>query len=322
MAEDELIDVHAHFLTDRYRTEAREAGHEHPDGMPGWPDWSPEAHLALLDAHRIRTAVISVSSPGVHFGDDRAAAELARQVNDFAADLERAHPGRFRQFASLPLPDIPASLAELDRALDELDAAGVILESNIAGNYLGDPHFAPLLAALDERRAVAFVHPTSPSCWRALSPQRPRPMLEFPFESTRTVTDLLLTGALQRYPRIRFVIPHCGGTLPMLADRIELFRTAFTSQDGRADTRTLLAGLWYDLAGTPFPAQAPALAQLVGTERLLYGSDYCWTPRPAVSEQIAALDRAPEPAGHTDWRQLTTRNAQRLLTEGRMTEGP
>lgn len=321
-ANAELIDVHAHFVTDRYRTEAQQAGHTLPDGMPAWPDWTVEQHLRLLDIHRIRTAVLSVSSPGVHFGDDHAAAELARHVNDTAAELERAHPARFRQFATLPLPDVPAALAETSRALDELGAAGVIVESNIAGHYLGDPLFDPLLAALDERAAVVFLHPTSPPCWHAVSPEWPRPMLEFPFDTTRTVADLLLRGTLQRYPNIQFVIPHCGGTLPLLADRIELFRTAFVDTEQQPGTRQLLSRLWYDLAGTPFPTQAQSLMDLVGTDRLLYGSDYCFTPPAAVANQIASIDTAagPEPGIH--WRALTTRNANRLLQSRTSREQP
>lgn len=310
---EELVDVHAHFVTDRYRTAAREAGHQVPDGMPAWPEWSSDTHLAMMDAHRIRTAVLSVSSPGVHFGDDRAAAALARHVNDFAAELQRSHPDRFRQFASLPLPDVPAALAELDRACDDLAAAGVVLESNFAGRYLGDPHFEPLLAALDERAAVTFLHPTSPACWSPLTTDWPRPMLEFPFETTRTVTDLIVTGRLRRFPHIRFVVPHCGGTLPLLADRIDLFRTSFAPTHEEPRTRELLAQLWYDLAGTPFPAQVPALAELVGTDHLLYGSDYCFTPPEAVAHQLAGIDAAPAPPSARDWRTLTSDNARRLL---------
>ncbi|GAB3571005.1 amidohydrolase family protein [Amycolatopsis endophytica] len=309
----ELVDVHSHFVTDHYRTEAQQAGHALPDGMPAWPEWSADRQLELMDTHGIRTAVLSTSSPGVHFGDDRAAARLARHVNDTAAELERDHPGRFRQFASLPLPDVPAALAEAERALEELGAAGFTVESNIAGTYLGDPRFEPLLTQLNDRGAAVFIHPTSPPCWEAVSPDRPRPMLEFPFDTTRAVADLLLRGTLVRYPGIRFVIPHCGGTLPLLADRIELFRTAFMSTTDQPSTREQLSRLWYDLAGTPFPAQAPALVELVGTDRLLYGSDFCFTPPPAVAGQVASLDAAANPEPGIGWRELTTRNAEELL---------
>ena len=300
-----LVDVHAHFLTDRYVAEAVRAGHARPDGMPAWPSWSEDRHLRLMDEHGIARSVLSVSSPGVHFGSDAVA--LARHVNDHAAAVVARHPDRFGGFASLPLPDVDAALAELARALDDLGASGVALESNVDGRYLGDPLFRPLLEELHRREAVVFVHPTSPPNWEAVSPDRPRPMLEFPFDTTRTVTDLLFSGALERFDGIRFVIPHCGGTLALLADRVELFRTTFTPGSG-ASTRDQLAGLWFDLAGTPFPTQVPALASVVGTGRLLYGSDFCFTPPEAVGRQLASID-----AAGPEWRDLTTRNADRLL---------
>jgi predicted TIM-barrel fold metal-dependent hydrolase len=299
-----LVDVHAHFLTDRYLTEARQAGHERPDGMPAWPAWSEQRHLEVMDANGIAKAVLSISSPGVHFAADPA--DLARHVNDFAATVTARHPDRFGFFASLPLPDVPAALAEVDRAF-ALGAAGVVVESNTGGRYLGTPEFEPVLAELDRRRAVVFVHPTSPPGWQAVSPDRPRPMLEFPFDTTRTVADLLFTGALTRHPDIRWVIPHCGGTLAVLADRIDLFRTTFTPDDGPT-TRELLSRLWYDLAGTPFPNQVPALTAIVGTDHLVYGSDFCFTPPRAVERQAASID--------PPWRTLTTHNAARLLERG------
>jgi predicted TIM-barrel fold metal-dependent hydrolase len=302
-----LVDVHAHFLTDRYLEEASRSGHALPDGMPAWPAWNAERHLRLMDEHGIAKAVLSVSSPGVHFGDDGRAVRLARHVNDAAADVAQRHPGRFGNFAALPLPDVGSALEEVARALDELGADGVVLQSNVDGRYLGDPLFEPLLAELDRRRAVAFLHPTSPPGWEAVSPHRPRPMLEFLFDTTRTVTDLVLSRALERFPGIRFVVPHCGGALALLADRVELFRTAFVP-DGGAATREQLEGLWFDLAGTPFPTQVPALTGVVGTGKLLYGSDFCFTPPEAVARQLASID-----AAGPEWRELTTRNAHRLL---------
>ncbi|MGW5636487.1 amidohydrolase family protein [Streptomyces sp. NPDC003832] len=318
---DELIDVHAHFVTDSYVAAARAAGHTQPDGMPGWPAWSAEEHLRLMDRHGIRTSLLSVSSPGTHFGDDTAARALTREVNEYAAEVVRAHPGRFGHFASLPLPDVDGSLAELAFALDELGSDGVTIETNAHGRYLGDPHFEPLWAELDRRRAVVFVHPTSPVHPETVAVGRPRPMLEFLFDSTRTVSDLVLTGVLSRYPGVRWVFTHGGGTLPLLADRIELFRTAFGG--GSPDDLTVqeqVARLWFDMAGTPFPHQVPALERSFGTERLLYGSDHCWTPGEAVGQQIASIDDAVQPSG-TTWRALTSANAARLLARDDV-EGP
>ena len=308
-----LVDVHAHFLTGEYVDTAVAAGHRHPDGMPGWPAWSVEDHLALMDAHDITTSVLSVSSPGVHFGDDTAAQRLARRVNDDGAAFRDARPDRFGHFASLPLPDVDGALHELAHALDDLGSDGVTIETNAHGVYLGHPSFEPLWAELAARRTVVFVHPTSPPGAEAIALGRPRPMLEFLFDSTRAVSDLVFAGVLSRHPDIRWVFTHGGGTLPLLADRMELFRGAFLGDGDGPTVQEQIRALWFDLAGTPFPRQAPVLVAAVGTERLLYGSDYCWTPAGAVAAQIASLDAA-DPPPDDEWRDLTSRNAARLLS--------
>jgi predicted TIM-barrel fold metal-dependent hydrolase len=307
-----LIDVHAHFLTDRYVAAAQGAGITQPDGMPAWPSWSVDAHLQLMEQNRIAKAVLSISSPGVHFGDDTAAAELARHVNEFAADVSTEHRDRFAFFASVPLPCVDAAVDEAAYAMDTLGARGVVLMSNSAAVYLGDPALDPLWAVLDQRGAIVFEHPTSPPHAAELALGRPRPMLEFMFETTRTVTDLIFAGVPERFPNIRFVIPHCGATLSVVVDRIELFRSLLAGSQDRPQstltTRQQLQRFWYDLAGTPFPAPAKALVDVVGSDQLLYGSDYCWTPAMGAAHQVALLEQEP-----TDWRTLTTANAKRLL---------
>ncbi|OCC13818.1 amidohydrolase family protein [Streptomyces sp. PTY087I2] len=317
MAPTGLIDIHAHFVTDGYVAAARSAGIEHPDGMPGWPDWSAERHLRLMERGGIEKSYLSVSSPGVHFGDDEAGRALAREVNEFGARVRTEHPTRFGHFASLPLPDVDGSLAEAAYALDVLGADGVTVETNHHGRYLGDERYEPLWEELDRRGAVVFVHPTSPPHAGAISLGRPRPMLEFLFDTARTASDLLLRGVLARHRRIRWVLTHGGGALPLLADRLELFRSLLGG-DGPADGPGAveeLGRLWYDMAGTPFPRQIPAFDAAFGTERLLYGSDHCWTPAEAVLAQIASVDAAEQPAAAGTWRELTTRNANRLFTE-------
>lgn len=301
-----LVDVHAHFLTPEYVDAARAAGHEHPDGMPGWPNWHAREHVELMDRWGIGTSMLSISSPGTHFGDDAAARALTRHVNDTAATIRAEHPGRFGHFASLPLPDVDGALAELVRALDELGATGVTVESNAHGRYLGDIRYEPLWAEINHRRTPVFLHPTSPPHAEIIALGRPRPMLEFIFDTTRTVSDLVFAGVFQRCPDIPWIIPHGGGTLPLLAQRLELFRTGLGTAD-RTGTPVpdQLAQLWFDLAGTPFPHQVSALTSAFGTERILYGSDYCWTPPALVDAQLATIDDT--------WRALTTSNAHRLF---------
>jgi predicted TIM-barrel fold metal-dependent hydrolase len=307
-----FIDVHAHFVTDSYITSARAAGHQHPDGMPGWPTWSAEAHLELMNRCGISTALLSMSSPGVHFGDDAAARDLARQVNEDAARVVRGHPGRFGMFASLPLPDVDGSLTEVAYALDTLSADGVILQTNAGGTYLGDPKLEPVFAELGRRNAAVFLHPTSPVCWRQSALGRPRPMIEFIFDTARTVTDLVFAGTLVRHPGLRVIVPHCGGALPVLADRINGMAGLVGSGNAPAAVDQLRR-LYYDTAGTAFPRQIPALLGLVDPDRLLYGSDYLWTPDRLVELHSAEFADTPSPVDGLSWQELTTANAHRVL---------
>ncbi|GAB3935914.1 amidohydrolase family protein [Kribbella albertanoniae] len=309
-----FVDVHAHFVTPSYIREATAAGHVHPDGMDQWPVWSAEAHLELMDRHGIDTALLSMSSPGVHFGDDAAARRLARQVNEDAAGLAAEYPGRFGFFASVPLPDVDGSLEEIAYGIDHLGADGVVLMTNALGKYLGDSSFEPVFAELDRRRAVVFLHPTSPVCWEQSALGRPRPMVEYIFDTARTVTDLLMSGVIARHPNLTVIVPHCGGALPVLADRINEFMTQFLgSQSAGPNALEQLRRLYYDLAGPAMPRQLPALQQLVPPDRLLFGSDYCWTPLPVAGTHIAAIDAADPPTEGATWRSLTTTNARRLF---------
>ncbi|MBE1495405.1 putative TIM-barrel fold metal-dependent hydrolase [Amycolatopsis lexingtonensis] len=307
-----LVDVHAHFLTPEYVEAAIAAGHARPDGMPGWPNWDASTHLELMDRWGVAVSLLSISSPGVHFGDDAAARKLARHVNDTGAAVRRAHPDRFGHFASLPLPDVDGALAELAYAVDELGSDGVTIETNAAGRYLGDPAFGPLWTELERRRTPVFVHPTSPPHAEGISLGRPRPMLEFLYDTGRAVSDLVFAGVPARHPGIPWIFTHGGGVLPLLAERLELFRTAFAGESGGPTVPGQIGELWFDIAGTPFPHQVPAFERAFGTERLLYGSDFCWTPPAAVAAQLASIDAAPQPAG-TTWRELTTRNCSRLF---------
>jgi predicted TIM-barrel fold metal-dependent hydrolase len=309
-----LVDVHAHFLTPWYVEAAEAGGHHRPDGMPAWPSWSPEDHLRLMDAHGIEQSVLSVSSPGVWFGDREASVALCRRLNDYAAGLVASRPDRFRFFASVPLPAVDEAVAEAARALDELGAAGTVALTNTGGTYLSDPLVAPYLDELDRRGAVLFVHPTSPPGWEATALGFPRPMVEFLADTTRVMSALLVSGDAARRTGLRIIVPHCGASLPLVADRLRLFASLTPSPGGSEVIDEGLGRLWFDLAGTPLPVHAEALVAQVGTERLLYGSDYCWTPTRLVAAQVEALDTGWRAGTHGPWRELTGRNAATLLT--------
>jgi len=290
----EHIDVHAHFIPDGYRHAAIDAGHAAPDGFPQLPAWNAAEHLDVMDRLGIATSLLSISSPGVHFGDDAAACALAREVNEDGRQAVLDHPGRFGLFAALPVPDIDGSIAEIDHSYDRLDVDGVSLLTNVNGVYLGDPVYEPVFEALDRRHARVFLHPTSPPCWEHTSLGRPRPMIEFLFDTTRAVVNMVLNGTVARHPNIEFIVPHAGAALPMIADRVAAFSLALTDVDRNADVMRDLARLHYDLAGFPVPRQLDGILALTTSAHLHYGSDYPFTPEFVAEIGATALDQTGE----------------------------
>jgi 6-methylsalicylate decarboxylase len=306
-----LVDFHAHFLPEGYVARATAAG-QGPDGMPAWPSWSRTDQLLLMDLLGIDVAVLSVSSPGVHFGDDAAAAALARTVNDEAAAHAAAAPERLRFLASLPLPDVAASITEWQRIRSAPGCLGAMVLSHSAGLYPGDARFDGLWQALNDARAILLVHPTTPPGLRALPGERPRPMLEFYFESARACLSLFRARMHTRFPNLQVLIPHCGGALPMALDQL-LLEGAHGATELPEDMRAQVKALWFDAAGSPFPTQMEALLRHTTVERVVYGSDYCFTPSVGVLAQLSAIGSAGTSPSGKPWRDTLADNGRALL---------
>jgi len=290
------IDVHAHYLPDSYRAALLAAGHDQPDGFPQLPAWSVQEHVDAMDRLGIAASLLSISSPGVYFGDEKAARDLAREMNEIGRRAVVDHPGRFGLFASLPLPDVDAAMDEIAYCCDHLDVDGFALLTNVGGTYLGDPSREPVFRELNRREARVFIHPTSPACWEHTSLGRPRPMLEFFFDTTRAVVDLVLGGTIARHTDIAFIIPHAGATLPMIVDRVSVF-SRLLEVDASVDVLRDIARLHYDLAGFPVPRQLDALLTITTLEHLHYGSDYPFTPEFAAAMAAERLEAAGEVPG-------------------------
>lgn len=310
-----LVDVHAHFTTPDYIEAAKATGHREPDGMPEeyWPSWSAEEHLKLMAETGIGRSMLSISSPGIHFGDDKAAQVLARQVNEAGAEVVRADASHFGLFASLPLPDVDGSLHEIAYAFDDLGADGVILMSNAHGYYLGSERAEPILEELHHRQAAVFIHPTSTQDHQYVDCGRPRTLIEFLFDTARTVVDFVLTGHAERYRDIKLIVPHAGGVVPLVADRVEAFKLISPDTASRP-VPEILGRFYYDLAVNATPRNVAALLSLVGREQLLYGSDFPWAPSPLVLRTAASLDSTFESLTQS-WRTLTTDNATTIFAK-------
>jgi len=291
-----MIDVHAHFLPAFYREALLQHGHAQPDGFPLVPEWSADEHIAAMDRLGIARSLLSISSPGVHLAEEVDAVELTRAVNEEGRRAVVDHQGRFGLFASLPLPDVDAAMAEIAHCSEHLDVCGFALLTNVDGTYLGDPSYEPVFRDLDRRNARVFIHPTSPPCWEHTSLGRPRPMLEFLFDTTRAVVDLVLNGIVARYSGIELLIPHAGATLPTIADRVSVF-SLLLDVDPAVDVLRDLGRLHFDLAGYPLPRQLDALLTLTTLEHLHYGSDYPFTPEFAAEASLERLAGVGDPEG-------------------------
>jgi predicted TIM-barrel fold metal-dependent hydrolase len=191
------------------------------------------------------------------------------------------------------------ALAELEYALDDLELDGVVLLTDTDGRYLGHPDYEELFAELNRRQAVVFIHPHD-------DPRQSRryeifsPLLEWPIHTTRAVIDLLYSGRFARYPQIRYVLAHGGGTVPFLAHRIAAGlghekggaaseqAIASVSEETSQDALGLLQKLFYDTAG-PGEAHMATLQEFVGPSQVVFGTDGGWTPPIQTAHTIKEL---------------------------------
>jgi len=309
-----VIDTHHHFYAPAYQKawmdweDARKIPH-----FKTQASWSRESALEALDKNGIATGVLSIpSTPGTWFNLDAAGAgAMVRTCNDFGAEMVRDHKGRYGLFATLSMLDIDATLKEIEYAFDTLKADGVGLQTNYGDKWLGNPVYKPVFEELNRRKAVVYVHPLVADCCRALSVGAFPAVIEVPHDTTRTVTSLLLSGTFTRLPDIRWLFSHAGGTIPMLAGRIQAFYGRSTRGEKGELTAEGIAEqfrkLHYDTANaTSAPAMA-ALMKLVPTSQITFGSDYPYFPL----DQVEAIRKMGLAAA--DLTAIESGNAARLV---------
>lgn len=251
-----------------------------------------------MDKLGVSKSILSITSPGTYLrpGNDALARKITRETNEELAQICAQNPSRFGFFASLPLPDIEGSLAEIDHAV-KLGASGFAVMTNAHGQYLGDSSLDAVFQKLNENNAVLFMHPTNccgsvPGAAKPLN-QYPSPMLEFFFDTTRAVANLLLSGTVERNPNITFLVSHCGATLPPLIERFTNFATIINAPSTlNADQVKELfrTRFFFDLAGFPFPDLIHGYLRVCDASRLLYGTDFPFTPASLIEVQGRTMD--------------------------------
>jgi predicted TIM-barrel fold metal-dependent hydrolase len=288
------IDVHHHFRPDFFLRATNDL--DNPVGGITPPPWSKETMLSYMDDAGTNAAVISISTPGVHLGDDAAARDLARRVNEYAADLIRYRPDRVGGFVVLPLPDVDGALRELEYGLDTLKLDGVLLFSNARGIYPGDMRFKPLFDELERRKAVVFVHPNLSPDPSAHGLGLPDTLIDFTADTTRAVAQLHYSNTFARTPNVKYIFSHAGGTIPYLATRFGVVdeMNVIPGAEERGTAADTFRRLYWDTAVSWRPPILQMLRTEVGLEQVLFGSDYPYLRRDLAVSCRGQVEASPE----------------------------
>jgi 6-methylsalicylate decarboxylase len=300
------IDVHHHFIPPFHVDSMMAPGRR--TGAPP-PKWSPALSLEDMDKSGIATSILSIAQPGVWYGNNvEESRTLARRLNEYGATVIKDHPGRFGLFACIAPPDVQGSLKEIEYAFDVLKADGIGLLTSYQDKYLGDPAFAPVYEELNRRKAVIYVHPTTPDCCRGLVPGIPPGSIEYATDSTRTIAHLVFSGTATKFPDIRWIFSHSGGTLPFLTARF--IRLAEERKTVHLPNGPLpeFQKFNYELAQGNTAGQIAALLKMVPVSQVLYGTDYPFRDGAEVNRGIADWGFAA-----VDLRAVEYENARKLL---------
>lgn len=307
-AKPQRIDVHHHLFPPAFIAKLVE--HEHYLARGVARHWTPQVSIEDMDSAGVASAITSITAPGFAMVGSNVLFKLNRECNEYAARMAADHRGRFGFFASLPLPEVDASLKEIEYALDVLKADGIGFLSSYRDRWLGDPAFTPVMDELDRRKALAYVHPTAADCCRNLLPGIADWVIEFPVDTTRTIASLLFSGTIARCRGIRFIFAHVGGILPLVAEH--LVRAAQVDAGLGAmvpdGVLTELRRFHYDTALRAHPTGLFSALQLLNVSQLLFGTDAPLRKSQAQVEGLLAYGLSEQ-----DLRKIDYENARRLL---------
>jgi predicted TIM-barrel fold metal-dependent hydrolase len=308
-----IIDTHHHIFPPKFTARNLKRMTEDSPTFPGsfYQNWTPRYSLDQMDQQGVATAIGSMTSPGIWFGDNAEGRKNARDCNEYGAKLAQDLPGRFGMWGAIPLPDTEGSLREIEYIYNSLKLDGIgLLTSYDDGKLLGHPNFAPVLEELNRRKAVIFVHPTISCCGMPIRHLN-RVQIDFPTDTTRTITDLIYSGSLLRFPNIRWIFSHGGGTILMLTPR--LGGAGLTPEEKAATIPNgfehELQKLYFDIASVALsPIPMAAVLKGIPRDHLLFGSDIPFFK----IERIATAANKFEVSG-SDLRMIQRENALQLL---------
>lgn len=306
MAAPHRIDVHHHVTPPSLLGEKIRAG---AGGGPTYA-WTIDKTLADMEAGGVRTTIISLPHPVAVWPDPKNTRGLTREWNEYVAGLARDYPGRFGQFAVLPILDIEGSLIEIEYALDVLKADGINLMTNIGDKWLGDPYYDPIFAELNRRKAVVYTHPDAPDCTRGVLPGLRDSVIEFGTDTTRAIARLLFSGAAARYPEISWIFSHAGGTAPFLTERLIRFAATEKGMAAQVPAGVLhyLQRFYYDTAQAAHPWALASLMRLVAVSQVVFGTDFPWRTAAETAQGLKDFGFSA-----ADLRAIDCGNAERLL---------
>ncbi len=281
-----MIDVHHHFSAPGFIAAiAARKTNQRPLEL-----WTPGKAVEDMDRGGVAAAIVSTSEPSVWFGENEAARKLARECNEYGARLMSDHPGRFGMFSTVPLPDVDGCLREIEYSQDTLKADGVCMMTSYQGKYPGHPAFEPVMSELNRRKAVVFFHPVKAECCKDLQPELAPALIELGTETTRAIASVIFDGTASRYPDIRFIFSHGGGTMPYLMTR-------FDSLAARPDIAKRLPNgllhevqkLYYDTAFFYGPYSWPTILKLVPVPHILFGTDFPFASAGMVAKGLSQV---------------------------------
>jgi predicted TIM-barrel fold metal-dependent hydrolase len=271
--------------------------------------WSLQRHLEEMDAAGVTRSLFSLTTPGIVVTGDQGR-KLTRESNEYAAKTCGEQQGKLGFFTYVQLDDPDGALEEIEYGLDVLKAQGVGLFTSYGNRWLGDPQFDPVFAELERRKAIVYVHPTGPACCSRLIPGVADTLIEYGTDTTRAIASYIYRGAARRFPNVRMIWSHSGGTMPYL---IERFEGADRSEAAKAEApggfRAAASKFFYDIAQASNPVATAALRSVVPVNHIVFGTDY---PFRTPLEHVTAL-KAAGVFSRTELRGLYRVNVEQFL---------